>query len=109
MRYRYLDDFWHGISVFAIFSYGIAVLGTPQCPPPTIDQVQNYGDVLFTPYMHFMNWPAKKDRQNLLTKNTLMFHGLYICSCMGINYCWSLFSPDLKTWVALAITDTCYL
>ena len=36
MRYRYLDDFRRGISVFAIFSYGIAVLGTPQCPPPLI-------------------------------------------------------------------------
>ena len=34
MRYRYLDDFRRGISVFAIFSYCIAVLGTPQCPPP---------------------------------------------------------------------------
>ena len=33
MRYRYLDDFGRGISVFAIFSYGIAVWGTPQCPP----------------------------------------------------------------------------
>ena len=33
MRYWYLDDFRRGISVFAIFSYGIAVLGTPQCPP----------------------------------------------------------------------------
>ena len=33
MRYRYLDDFQHSISVFAIFSYVIAVLGTPQCPP----------------------------------------------------------------------------
>ena len=33
MRYRYLDDFPRGILVFAIFSYGIAVLGTPQCPP----------------------------------------------------------------------------
>ena len=33
MRYRYLDDFRRGISVFAIFSYSIAVLGTPQCPP----------------------------------------------------------------------------
>ena len=33
MRYRYLDDFRRGISVFAIFSYGIAVLGAPQCPP----------------------------------------------------------------------------
>ena len=30
---RYLDDFRRGISVFAIFSYGIAVLGTLQCPP----------------------------------------------------------------------------
>ena len=34
MRYRYLDDFRRGVSVFAIFSYGIAVLGTSQCPPP---------------------------------------------------------------------------
>ena len=33
MRYRYLDNFRRGISVFAIFSYGITVLGTPQCPP----------------------------------------------------------------------------
>ena len=33
MRYRYLDDFRRGISVSAIFSYGIAVLGTPQCHP----------------------------------------------------------------------------
>ena len=36
MRYRYFDDFPRGISVFAIFSYGIAVLGTPQCPPQQI-------------------------------------------------------------------------
>ena len=33
MRYRHLDDFRRGISVFAIFSHGNAVLGTPQCPP----------------------------------------------------------------------------
>ena len=33
MRYRYFVDFRHGISVFANFSYGIVVLGTPQCPP----------------------------------------------------------------------------
>ena len=38
MRYRYLDDFRRGISVFTIFSYGIAVLGTPQCPPPNWDK-----------------------------------------------------------------------
>ena len=34
MRYRYLDNFRRGISVFVIFSYGIALLVTPQCPPP---------------------------------------------------------------------------
>ena len=33
MRYRYLDDFRRVMSVFANFSYDIAVLGTPQCPP----------------------------------------------------------------------------
>ena len=33
MRYRYLDNFRRGISVFAIFSDGVTVLGTPQCPP----------------------------------------------------------------------------
>ena len=32
MRYRYLDDFRRGILVFDIFSYGIAVLGTPNVP-----------------------------------------------------------------------------
>ena len=34
MRYGYLVDLRSGISVFAIFWYGIAELGTPQCPPP---------------------------------------------------------------------------
>ena len=33
VSYRYLDDFRRGISLFAIVSYGIAVLGNPQCPP----------------------------------------------------------------------------
>ena len=33
MRYQYLVDFRRGISVFAIFSYGIAVLGTPPMSP----------------------------------------------------------------------------
>ena len=42
MRYRYLDDFRRGISVFAIFSYGIAVLGTPQCPPLPGNVPNNY-------------------------------------------------------------------
>ena len=36
MRYRYFVDFRHGVSVFANFSNGIAVLATPplQAPPP---------------------------------------------------------------------------
>ena len=38
MRYRYLDDFRSGVSVFAIFSYGIAALGTP--PPPNIPLIK---------------------------------------------------------------------
>ena len=32
MRYWYVIDFSHGISVFANFSCGIAVLGTPNVP-----------------------------------------------------------------------------
>ena len=33
MWYWYFFDFWHGIPVFANFSYGIVVLGTPNVPP----------------------------------------------------------------------------
>ena len=33
MWYRYFFDFWHGIPVFANFSYGIVVLGAPNVPP----------------------------------------------------------------------------
>ena len=29
MQYRYLEDFRRGILVYAFFSYGMAVLGTP--------------------------------------------------------------------------------
>ena len=39
MGYRYLDYFRRGISVFAIFSYGIAVLGTPPMSPSSYDCV----------------------------------------------------------------------
>ena len=45
MRYRYLDDLRRGISVFAIFSYGIAVLGTPQCPPQEVAELM--GVIIF--------------------------------------------------------------
>ena len=40
MRYRYFVYFRHDISVLVIFSNGIAVLGTPQFPPPVI---QSFG------------------------------------------------------------------
>ena len=40
MQYRYLDDFRRVISEFAFFSYGIAVLGTPQCPPHQVDELE---------------------------------------------------------------------
>ena len=33
MQSRYFVDLRHGISVFANFSYGIAVLDSPQCLP----------------------------------------------------------------------------
>ena len=49
MRYRYLVDLRRGISVFAIFSYGIAVLGTPKCPPPHRMTIQIYVDVTAEP------------------------------------------------------------
>ena len=42
MRYRNLDDFRRGISVFAIFSYGIAVLH-PQCPHQLFISVRTTG------------------------------------------------------------------
>ena len=36
MWYRYLFDFGHGISVLANFSFGIAVLDSPQFPLPYV-------------------------------------------------------------------------
>ena len=36
MRYWYLDDFQCSILIFHIFSYGIAVLGSPKCLPPYV-------------------------------------------------------------------------
>ena len=44
MRYQYFVDFWHGISVFANVSYGIAVLGTPSnAPPASMALLSNLG------------------------------------------------------------------
>ena len=47
MRYRYLDDFRRGISVFAIFAYGIAVLGTPQCPPQSGMSLSQFSQLIY--------------------------------------------------------------
>ena len=55
MQYRYFVDFWHGFSVFANFSYGIAVLGTPQRPPPyKVQTMENCG--------LFVNYPLACDQ-----------------------------------------------
>ena len=43
MRYQYFVDFWLGISVFANFSQGIAVLGTPSNAPPSVALLSNLG------------------------------------------------------------------
>ena len=48
MRYRYLIDFRRDISVFTIFSYGIAVMGTPQCPPLLSCDPKNWTSFLTT-------------------------------------------------------------
>ena len=49
MRYRYLDDFQSDISEFAVFSYGIAVLGSPQCPPHyTLPYPKTKGNEMWT-------------------------------------------------------------
>ena len=38
MQFRYSTDFQCGTAVFADFLSGIAVLGTPQCPPSVMFQ-----------------------------------------------------------------------
>ena len=48
MQYRYFVDFRLGILVFANFSYGIAVLGTPP-PPPNVPLLLGGGKRV--PYM----------------------------------------------------------
>ena len=48
MRYQYFVDFWHGISVFPNFSYGIAVLGTPNAPPASMALLSNLGPLTST-------------------------------------------------------------
>ena len=83
MGYRYLDDFRRGISVFAIFSYGIAVLGTPQCPP------------LYIVLMHI-----EKFERQLFEESTSQFYvqrrSFFVSYCdKNENYCKSVTS---RTW-----------
>ena len=72
MRYRYLDDFRRGISVFAIFSYGIAVLDTPQCPPLLTKKLTC--SFLLGVY--------------IITELTLNYHWFTVnCSCNSFDVC----------------------
>ena len=67
MRYRYLDDFRRGISVFAIFSYGIAVLGTPQCPPRS---ASDWLKQIFSPWEAIDHFYSR---------------GQWLCRFLGVN------------------------
>ena len=73
MRYRYLDDFRRGISVFAIFSYGIAVLGTPQCPPlHSTERLRNiFQEVPVVAFCRFPDpsWPTRSCKTHVNTDN----------------------------------------
>ena len=76
MRYRHFVYFRHGIWVFVNFSYGIAVLGTPQCPPPTVIQKLLPREELRAPVQNHI----------VLRKNKLEFyHYLKIRFCLSIN------------------------
>ena len=72
MRYRYLDDFRRGISVFAIFSYGIAVLGTPQCPPlegpPAYSNSPERSNFLYIPLRNVAN--SLHEMKTLITQTS---------------------------------------
>ena len=72
MRYRYLVDFRHGISEFVNFSYGIAVLGTPQCPPQ---------------WGRGSERPAAHTQQNLIQVTPLLAecHPLTCINNVGVN------------------------
>ena len=73
MRYRYLVDLRRGISVFAIFSYGIAVLGTPQCPPllVSLNDPHTFSTILFF-FISALKYPLQMSRAKkpLLLKST---------------------------------------
>ena len=62
MRYRYLDDFRRGISVFAIFSYGI---GYPPMSPSIMDLL-----LLFLPLFNLAESPWKRKETNQFDRIT---------------------------------------
>ena len=67
MRYRYLDDFRRGISVFGIFSNGIAVLGT--LPPPPHAPLVNYLQTLINiQKAYYWDVNRKKDQERLSSR-----------------------------------------
>ena len=50
MRYRYFVDFRNGIAVFAKFSYGVALLGTPQLIKRYLASTFYYHDLCLLSY-----------------------------------------------------------
>ena len=105
MRYRYLVDFRRGISVFAIFSYGIAVLGTPQCPPPDYQAFMrgtrevrsekekqrketNFGDCVLSNHCHIKILDMSQDSLNVFVTGlslSLSLFPLYLPSPSKIS------------------------
>ena len=64
MRYRYLDDFRRGISVFAVVSYGIAVLGAP----PMSASVNCLQKLINIQKAYYWDVNRKKDQERLLSR-----------------------------------------
>ena len=91
MRYWFLDDIRRGISVFAMFSYGIAVLGTPQCPPRS---ASDWLKQIFSPWEaidHFYSrgqWLCRFLGVNLHNIFLLHQYGRLFLSCTPIWPAW---------------------
>ena len=70
--------FWHCISVFANFSYGIALLGNPQCPPLyNLDNLWLMSSVLHRviklPLVKWVRMSLKESLINLVSSLNIQF------------------------------------
>ena len=118
MRYRYLDNFRRGISVFALFSYGFAVLGFPSVPlaravetsvtvnnspiqdyvhpedqtQPTFEMIPGFKPFTETDYL------AHQKLQRCI-KSSVTFRRIYIFSriCFSQSY-WNLQCSKVIAW-----------